>query len=174
MTDYYTYAYLRKNGTPYYIGKGRGRRAFNSHGVINVPPKERILFLKTNLSEQDAFNHEIYMIAVFGRKDQGTGILRNQTNGGDGSSGYVFTETARRNVSNGKRGRSRKPFTDEHRERISKGKLGKPLKISNENRSQRVREANRGRKWFVNIHGDTHFAHESPGSDWQQGRKWKV
>jgi hypothetical protein len=172
MTDFYTYAYLRENGTPYYIGKGRGRRAFNPHGTISVPPKERILFLKLDLSEQESFKHEIYMIAVLGRKDEGTGILRNQTSGGDGSSGYVFTEAARRNVSIGKRGRSRKPFTKEHCERISKGKLGKNLKVTNENRSQRVSDSNRGRKWFVNPEGDTRFTREPPGPEWQQGRKF--
>ena len=90
--DFYTYAYLRENGTPYYIGKGRGYRAFYKHKqLVRQPPAERILFLKKNLTEEEAFRHEIYMIAVLGRKDLGTGILRNLTDGGEGTSGWRAT-----------------------------------------------------------------------------------
>jgi hypothetical protein len=86
---FYTYAYLRKDGTPYYIGKGKGYRAFHKKKrEIKVPPVERILFLKRNLTEEEAFKHEIYLIAVLGRKDLGTGILRNVTDGGEGTSGW--------------------------------------------------------------------------------------
>jgi hypothetical protein len=89
MNIFYTYAYLREDGTPYYIGKGKNDRAWSSHGKwSSVPQRERILFLKKDLTEEEAFKHEIYMINVFGRKDNGTGILRNRTNGGDGASGY--------------------------------------------------------------------------------------
>jgi hypothetical protein len=85
MQDFYTYAYLRTDGTPFYIGKGRRGRAFDGRRHrIKMPPVERILFLKKNLTEEEAFRHEIYMIAVLGRKDLGTGILRNLTNGGEG------------------------------------------------------------------------------------------
>jgi hypothetical protein len=87
--NYYTYAYLREDRTPYYIGKGKYRRVYQKHGKIYVPPKNRIIFLKQNLTEEEAFRHEIYMIAVFGRKDLGTGILRNMTDGGDGTSGLI-------------------------------------------------------------------------------------
>lgn len=84
---FYTYAYLRKDGTPYYIGKGQGKRAVTRRKKGINPPGDssRILFLKMDLSEEEAFRHEIYMIAVFGRKDLGTGILRNRTDGGEGS-----------------------------------------------------------------------------------------
>jgi hypothetical protein len=85
--NYYTYAYLRKDRTPYYIGKGKGKRAYDSRHNVKVPKdKNRILLLKQNLTEDEAFKHEIYMIAVLGRKDLGTGILRNLTDGGDGCS----------------------------------------------------------------------------------------
>ena len=88
MNNYYTYAYLREDGTPYYIGKGIKGRIHNPlHNSIHLPPKERRLFLKQNITEEQAFIHEIYMIAVFGRKDLGTGILRNMTDGGQGVSG---------------------------------------------------------------------------------------
>lgn len=92
--DFYTYAYLRKsNGTPYYIGKGKGRRAFVRHKGVSTPKdKSKIIFLKQNITEEEAIRHEIYMIAVFGRKDIKTGILLNRTNGGEGISGHTKTE----------------------------------------------------------------------------------
>jgi len=87
IMQYYTYAYLRENKTPYYIGKGKGDRAYHknghkSHG-INLPPIERIIILKNNLTEIEALQHEKYMISIFGRKDLGSGILYNKTDGGD-------------------------------------------------------------------------------------------
>jgi len=110
---FYTYAYLRVDRTPYYIGKGKGNRAYNKHQKgISVPKnKSRIIFLKQNLTEEEAFKHEIYMIAVFGRKDLGAGILRNRSYGGEGPSGAVRSEEWRRSISekmskNGKGGGS--------------------------------------------------------------------
>ncbi len=105
--NYYTYAYLREDGTPYYIGKGKGYRVYDKHNRTSPPPKNRnrIIFLKQNLTEEEAFKHEIYMIAVFGRKDLGTGILRNLTSGGDGCSGLIQTEEHRKKISKANRGR---------------------------------------------------------------------
>ena len=85
MNSYYTYAYLKENGKPYYIGKGKGRRLFYKYGKNCNPPKDRsrIIKLKQNLTEEEAFKHEIYMIAVFGKKCDGTGILMNIADGGN-------------------------------------------------------------------------------------------
>lgn len=91
---YYTYAYLREDRTPYYIGKGKANRAFRKHSV-GTPPKNRILFLKKNLTEAEAFSHEMYMINVLGRIDLGTGILMNKNAGGNGSSGKVYSKEER-------------------------------------------------------------------------------
>lgn len=67
---FYVYAYLRskdsttgKAGTPYYIGKGFNRRAYNKHSNINIPnEKSRIILLETNLSEIGALALERRMI----------------------------------------------------------------------------------------------------------------
>lgn len=77
--------------TPYYIGKGKNNRINEGHNVA-LPIKERRVMIAENLSEQDAFNLEIELIAKYGRKDLGTGILRNQTDGGDGASGNTHSE----------------------------------------------------------------------------------
>lgn len=80
---YYTYAYLREDGTPYYIGKGKKKRAYVKHDNVQVPiDYSKILFLKQNLLEKEAYKHEIYMISVLGRLDLGNGILENKSPGG--------------------------------------------------------------------------------------------
>jgi len=81
---YYVYEYLREDLTPYYVGKGKNSRWRGKHSVA-VPPKERVRFVATKLTEAEAFALEEKLILEYGRKDLGTGILRNMTSGGEGA-----------------------------------------------------------------------------------------
>jgi hypothetical protein len=51
-----------------------------------------IQIIQDNLNENEAFNLECKLIAQYGRKDLGTGILRNMTDGGEGVSGRIDTQ----------------------------------------------------------------------------------
>tara|TARA_B100001964_G_C13867677_1_gene437257 strand:- start:8 stop:628 length:621 start_codon:yes stop_codon:yes gene_type:complete len=83
---YYVYAYLRKDGTPYYIGKGCGRRAYQKskrHKFVRMPDdKKRIIFIAENLTEEMAWQKEKENIKHYGRKIDG-GILINIHEGGE-------------------------------------------------------------------------------------------
>ncbi|NDB83505.1 MAG: hypothetical protein EB127_12375 [Alphaproteobacteria bacterium] len=108
MLIYYVYAYLRIDGSPYYIGKGCKKRAWVKCSNDSIrPPKDqsRIVILESGLSEIGAFAIERRMIEWYGRKDKGTGILRNMTDGGDGAIGVIRTERHKKAISNAVKGR---------------------------------------------------------------------
>ena len=126
---YYTYAYLREDRTPYYIGKGQGNRIYEKRKGLKPPKdKSRIIYLKQNLTEEEAFKHEIYMIDVFGRKDLGTGILHNRTYGGEGPSGAIRSDETRRKMSEAQKGNTKmlgKTHSEETRKKIGEASKGK-------------------------------------------------
>lgn len=96
-SKFYTYLYCDTDGTPRYIGKGNGGRAWHHFKAktrlgymlrkrkaqgITIEPE-----LQYHTSEDLAFAEEIKLISKYGRDDLGTGTLFNNTNGGDGWSG---------------------------------------------------------------------------------------
>jgi hypothetical protein len=103
-TVFYTYLYLRYDGTPYYVGKGHGKRAFKTRRR-HQPPKDRAYILIQEFpSEAAAFEAEKFLIAYYGRKDLGLGCLHNLTDGGQGASGVQLSEESRLKISTAVRG----------------------------------------------------------------------
>jgi len=90
---FYVYAYIRDNGTPYYIGKGCGRRAWEKQHHRSIPNDiTKIIIIEANLTEIGSLSIGRRLIHWYGRKDNKTGILRNFTDGGDGSHGFKHTK----------------------------------------------------------------------------------
>jgi hypothetical protein len=150
---HYVYAYIRKsNLTPYYIGKGKDRRAFQKHCGISVPKdRSKIIFIETNLSDVGACAIERRLIQWYGRKDLGTGILLNKTNGGDGSAGYVTKTETKNKLSLANIG---KKHTAKTKEKMSSKKIGNRNGINSpgntgikhtEETRRKISEAGKGR-----------------------------
>lgn len=107
---FYVYVYRDprplKKDQPVYVGKGTGDRDIShwSKGSHNKPFQDFISHLKQRglvatcervfetAVEAEAFAKEIELIALYGRRNTGTGTLFNLTDGGEGGSGTVRTE----------------------------------------------------------------------------------
>ncbi len=153
-TEYYIYVYLdpRKVGKfvygnyefeyePFYVGKGksyRHKRHLNesqlsdkSHKsnlikkLINTGHYPNILILKTEINEKEAFELEKELISVIGRYDLKTGPLTNKTEGGEGISGYKWSEEQKIKNKDRKPSRLGLKTSEEHKQKISKANKGK-------------------------------------------------
>jgi hypothetical protein len=124
MTIYYVYAYLRQDNTPYYIGKGKGNRAFAKHKHVYTPKDiSKIVFLERNLTNIGALSLERRYIRWYGRKDLNTGILRNLTDGGDGAVGYTQSENHKLKIRLANKGLKR---SEETKLKMSQSQLTSP------------------------------------------------
>lgn len=112
--------WLREDGTPYYVGKGYGERAFRR----GSPPRNRITLLYWP-DEATALAYEYYLIDFFGRKDLGTGCLRNFTDGGKGTPN--LSGEARYKIGAGHRGKKFGPRTVEVKQKIREALRGRKL-----------------------------------------------
>lgn len=151
---YYTYVYLdtRKPGNysydnysfeyePFYIGKGKNKRAW-SHlnkgcgSVTNKHFKNKIMKIKKetnnnpiiliyndNLNEESALKLEINMIKSIGRCDIKTGPLCNLTDGGDGGPKLIGDKNPSRKPENRKKISERMSFDNPAKRQDVKDKI---------------------------------------------------
>lgn len=115
-TNFYSYLLKRPNGIPFYAGKGKGKRCFvhlkpwhlkhdSNHLKVNIVEKIRrdgkepiVEIIKTDLTEDEAFQIETEQIKLYGRIEDG-GLLANMSDGGEGQSGYHHTEELKKSLS---------------------------------------------------------------------------
>lgn len=114
---FYVYIYMHPiTGVPFYVGKGKGKRAYSHLNTIKYKGEKSycvntiikivketgfnpvISFHATKLSEIEAFNIEQELIIKYGRKDRG-GILTNRTDGGEGPTGLIFSKETLKKLS---------------------------------------------------------------------------
>ncbi len=96
LKQFYVYLWLRTGGTPYYVGKGTGRRGFKQSGHRVRKPSSDHILVEFYASEQDALFAEMFLIAAYGRMDQHTGCLANLTDGGEGPVGMKHSLETRK------------------------------------------------------------------------------
>lgn len=115
MKNYFVYTHARAtDGSIFYVGKGKDNRATtrksrNPHWR-NIVAKNGLIVVKhaEGLTQDEAFDLEVEMIAKF----RAAGVaLVNQTNGGEGKSGFTYTmsDDHKRAIGDAQRGVPKSP-----------------------------------------------------------------
>jgi hypothetical protein len=149
--DFYVYEHIRKtDGSVFYVGKGFGGRALRKtnrnkhwHNIVNKHGFD-VRFVVKDVDE------ELSLLVEIERIDQLKKLgakLCNQTNGGEGVTGYVATAETRQKLSEAHLGRKIPQWQREKRSALQRGKPKSEeckRKISKSNsgkiRSQATRE----------------------------------
>lgn len=125
---FYTYAhYKADSGEIFYIGKGTKRRAYIPHSRSalweSVVEKHgfRVEIIERFDSEQEALDHEVFLIAKF--RSLGADLC-NITNGGEGVTSESWTPELRAMLSAAHKG---KHISDETRKKMSESAKGRPM-----------------------------------------------
>jgi hypothetical protein len=158
---FYVYAHFKGDVQKdmFYVGKGSDNRIhIKSNRSLhwkNVVKKHgyNVLKLHENLSETEAMNFEISLIALY--RAMGHNLV-NKTNGGEGASGRVYVPTAEAIQKNkdSHRGprpeRQGVPLSTHHCKSLSDAHLGQPSGMKNkkhkEESRQKMRESHKNRK----------------------------
>ena len=165
MYIHYASSGYRKD-TPFHVGKGcfrrfkqvsdrnqKWKRIANKYGFTHE-------IVQDNMSEEDAFLLEMWLIAKFRHEGYD---LANLTDGGEGNSGYRHTEAQRKKLSDAKIGMK---MSDDFKRRCSERMRGtsirKGKKASDETR-RRMSESRSGRKHAKYDHGIYKFHHTITG-----------
>lgn len=126
---FYVYVWHSANGTPFYVGKGTGKRAREisrrtaDFRAVHAEGGCYVEIVDEFILESQAHAYEIELIALYGRRECG-GLLVNKTDGGEGSSGFVHSDETRTKLSAMRTGTI---DTDETREKKSAWQRGRTL-----------------------------------------------
>ena len=130
MNEFYTYFHTRNDtGKIFYVGKGKDDRAYDFRrndlwNKITAKHGREVLILEHFEHEEDALSHERYLIESL--KSLGFD-LANMTDGGEGISGFEFTQDSKDKMSESQKKRFEDPA---QREAVRVSKLGKPRAAS--------------------------------------------
>lgn len=130
----YVYRHIRLDtNQPFYIGIGSDKNYFranqktsskrNSYWVNIVSKTDyEVEILLDDLTWQEACEKEKEFIALYGRKDNNTGILSNMTDGGEGVLNVNVSDITRAKLSELGKKRKGITFTEEHKNNLSLAK----------------------------------------------------
>ncbi len=178
--SFYCYALFDHRGVPFYIGKGKGYRAFH-HKYMPRSSRNRyrrnillktirilgdcpVVMIRDHISEPEAFELEKAFIKAIGRFPNGP--LVNMTDGGEGVSGRLpLSDEVRARIAEATRLRSSGRVTSEETKRkLRAANLGHPV---SEGTRAKISAARKGKPLSAEACANIRAASQNRGPEWK-------